>query len=253
MGVLLMRLVFLAFLALTGTIIYNALYLQDQHGPTALSASQPPKVIGAPSTPSLPAPSPARYAAPAVHLDPTETPKLPPASTDLPPTPPPSADAEVPELLIKAVQRELGTRGYDVGPADGKLTDKTRAAISAYQEREGLPVTGQASDELLRHILLGDSVAPAAATTGSVEAKNDAGSGKSSGGDPSVKAVQQVLADLGYAPGPVDGTMGASTTHAIIAFQHDRKIRETGRITPELLRELKRVTGRDLAKTAATP
>ena len=39
-----------------------------------------------------------------------------------------------------------------------------------------------------------------------------------------MKAVQQILADLGYAPGPVDGAMGAATTHAITAFQHDRKI-----------------------------
>ncbi len=246
MGVLFARLVFLAFLALTGTIIYNALYLQD-HGPATLSASQPAKVIGSPNPPSLPSPSPARDAPPAVHLEPVETAKLPPASTDLPPVPAPPPDAEAPELLVKAVQRELATRGYDVGPADGKLTDKTRAAISAYQEHEGLPVTGKASDDLLRHILLGDSAAPAA-TTGSVEGGNDA-----NGGDPSVKAVQQILADLGYAPGPVDGTMGASTTHAIIAFQHDRKIRETGKITPELLRELKRVTGRDLTKTAARP
>jgi peptidoglycan hydrolase-like protein with peptidoglycan-binding domain len=255
MGVVIARLVFLAFLALTGTIIYNALYLQDQHGPATISASQSPKVIAGPSVPSLPSPSPARYAAPAAPLDPVETAKLPPASTDLPPPPPPSVEVEAPELLVKAVQRELATRGYDVGPADGKLNDKTRAAISAYEGHEGLPVTGKASDDLLRHILLGDSAAPAAATV-SVEAGNDAtapAKAKADNANPSVKAVQQVLADLGYAPGPVDGAMGASTTHAIVAFQHDRKIRETGKITPELLRELKRVTGRDLAKTAATP
>ncbi len=253
MGVLLARLVFLAFLALTGTIIYNALYLQDQHGPAAVSASPPPKVITGPGTPSLPSPSPARYAAPAVHLDPAETAKLSPASTDLPSTPPPSGQAEAPELLVKAVQRELATRGYDVGPPDGKLNDKTRAAISAYEEHEGLPVTGKASDDLLRHILLGDGLAPASATTGSVGPGDDSGNAKAEGANSSVKAVQQVLADLGYAPGPVDGTMGSSTTRAILAFQHDRKMRETGKITPELLRELKRVTGRDPTKTAATP
>ncbi len=56
MGVVIARLVFLAFVALTGTIIYNALYLQDQHGPAALSASQPPKVIA--STNSSPLLSP---------------------------------------------------------------------------------------------------------------------------------------------------------------------------------------------------
>ena len=109
---------------------------------------------------------------------------------------------------------------------------------------------------MLRHILLGDSAKPASATTGSVAPEGDAATpakGKSDAADSSVEAVQQVLAELGYAPGPVDGAMGASTTHAITAFQHDRKMRETGRITRELLRELKRVSGRDLTKTAAVP
>ncbi len=65
------------------------------------------------------------------------------------------------------------------------------------------------------------------------------------------RRCSNVLADLGYAPGPVDGAWGPATAHAITAFQHDRKMAETGRITPELLRELKRVTGRDLTKMAA--
>ncbi len=242
MGVVITRLVFLAFLGLTGTIIYNALYLQDQHGPAAISAAQPPRVIAGTSAPTAP----------------VEVAKLPPVRTDLPPLPPQAAaEGGAPELLIKAVQRELSARGYDVGAADGKPSDKTRAAISAYQGSQGLPVTGAASDELLHHILLGDSAKPSAAT-GSVTAEDDAAArapAKAKADDPnsSVKAVQQILADLGYAPGLVDGAMGASTTHAITAFQHDRKIHETGRITPELLRELKRVTGRDLTKTAAKP
>jgi peptidoglycan hydrolase-like protein with peptidoglycan-binding domain len=242
MGVVIARLVFLAFVALTGTIIYNALYLQDQQGHALISASQPPKVIARP--PSSAALSNAAAA-------PVEQAKLPPVSTDLP-SPPPPADKGAPALLIKAVQRELATRGYDVGPADGKLNDKTRAAISAYEASEGLPVTGQASDDLLRHILLGDSVKPGAATGSVVDASNSSPVKATDGSNP-VKVVQQVLADLGYAPGPVDGAMGSSTKHAIMAFQRDRKIRETGRITPELLRELKRVTGRDVTKTAATP
>jgi peptidoglycan hydrolase-like protein with peptidoglycan-binding domain len=249
MGVVIARLVFLAFVALTGTIIYNALYLQDQHGPAVISSSQPLKVIASTSPPR------SVSAGPAAPTAPVEAAKLPPVSTDLP-SPPPAAQNGPPELLIKAVQRELSTRGYDVGAADGKLNDKTRAAISAYQGHEGLPVTGQASDDLLRHILLGDSAKPASATTGSVAPEGDAATpakAKSDAADSSVKAVQQVLADLGYAPGPVDGAMGASTTHAITAFQHDRKMRETGRITPELMRELQRVSGRDLTKTAAAP
>jgi peptidoglycan hydrolase-like protein with peptidoglycan-binding domain len=222
MGVLATRLVFLAFVGLTGSIIYNALYLQEQHG-TAAS-----RQVATPASPAS-----------------IEIVKLPPVSTDLPPL---EAGEGGAELLVKAVQRELATRGYDVGPEDGKPSDKTRAAISAYEKGRGLPVTGVATDALLRDILLGGSVQPAGAT-GSVDAEK-ALSPKAKE-DVKVKAVQQILADLGYAPGPVDGALGGATTRAINAFQHDRKIAQTGRITPELLRELKRVTGRDLAKTAA--
>jgi peptidoglycan hydrolase-like protein with peptidoglycan-binding domain len=233
MGVVAARLVFLAFLGLTGSIIYNALYLQDPHS-TGLAAASPPRQVT-----TAPVSSP-----------PVEVAKLPPVSTDLPPL---EVEEGSPQLLLRAVQRELAARGFDVGPADGKASDKTRAAISAYEKGQGLAVTGVATDSLLRHILLGASLEPSVAT-GSVA---DANGGSAKPGKPkegsTVKAVQQILADLGYAPGPVDGAPGEATTRAIGIFQRDRKIAETGRITPELLRELKRVTGRDLTKTAAKP
>ena len=226
MGVVATRLVFLAFVGLTGSIIYNALYLQELHGSAALTAAS-------------------RQVSTPVSAPPVEVVTLPPVSTDLPAL---EAGEGRAELLLKAVQRELASRGYDVGPADGKPSDKTRAAISAYEKSRGLPVTGVATDELLRDILLGASVQPAGAT-GSVDAEK-ALSPKAKE-DAKVKTVQQILADLGYAPGAVDGALGGATTRAINAFQHDRKIAQTGRITPELMRELKRVTGRDLTKTAA--
>lgn len=218
MGVVTARLMFLAFVGLTGSIIYNALYLQDLYSTDPLATP----LRGAPASSSV------------------EMATLPPVSTDLPPL---GGEKGGSELVTRAVQRELATRGFDVGPADGKPSDKTSAAISAYQKAHGLPITGVATDELLHHILLGDAVQPAGAT-GSVADGH-------AGGSSDVKAVQNVLADLGYAPGTVDGAWGPATARAITAFQHDRKMRETGRITPELLRELKRVTGRDLTKMAA--
>ena len=66
-----------------------------------------------------------------------------------------------------------------------------------------------------------------------------------------MRAIQQILADLGYSPGPIDGAMGDATSRAISAFQHDRKLPETGTITPKLLGELERVTGRDTGKLLA--
>ncbi|MGZ5849293.1 MAG: peptidoglycan-binding domain-containing protein [Methyloceanibacter sp.] len=68
-----------------------------------------------------------------------------------------------------------------------------------------------------------------------------------------MRAVQHILADLGYAPGPIDGAVGSTTERAISAFQRDRKIVVSGRISPELLGEIKRVTGRDLAEASAAP
>lgn len=241
MGVVTARIVFLAFLGLTGTIIYNALYLQE-HGPRGMAAAVP--ATGTTTTAQI------------VHVEPPPNPQVEhaasvqpksvaPVSTDLAPL---DAGKGESQLVVRAVQRELSARGYDVGQVDGNLSDKTRAAISAFQSKEGLPVTGLPSDDLLRQILLGDSVTPAAAT-GSVGAPDSIAANITESAK--VMGVQQTLADLGYAPGPIDGAWGANTSSAISAFQRDRGLAETGQITPELLGELQRVTGHDLTRTAS--
>jgi len=240
MGVVTARLVFLAFLGLTGTIIYNALYLQG-HDPRGMAASEP-ATSSTTEAQIVHVEPPAN--APVERMASVQAKSVPPVSTDLAPLDPGKGESR---LVVRAVQRELAARGYDVGQVDGSLSDKTRAAISTFQSKQGLPVTGVPSDDLLRQILLGDSVAPA--STGSVAAPDSvAGNAAESA---TVKEVQQILADLGYAPGPIDGAWGANTASAVSAFQRDRNIAETGQITPELLNELRRVTGRDLTKTAS--
>jgi len=245
MGIVTARLVFLAFFGLTGTIIYNALYLQE-HGPkgapTAATTTARKVVSDRQAPPAPPATSLSEQATTSVEPQGVAS-----VSTDLPPLDPGTGESQ---LVVRAVQRELAARGYDVGQVDGTLSDETRAAISAYQSKQGLAVTGIPSDELLRQILLGDSVESAAAT-GSVAAS---GSIEANAAETTtVKGIQQVLADLGYAPGPVDGAWGANTARAVSAFQRDRNIAQTGQITPELLHEVHRATGRDLTKTAARP
>ncbi len=254
MGLLLQRLVFLGFIGLTAAITYNALYLQEQRNQTVV-----PKVIRGELPPPI-RPS-------AVAVTRIEPPKIPAVTTDLPPL----QGQEAPEQLVAAIQRELSSRGYGTGAAaDGKLTNETRNAISAYQKDKGLTVTGKPSDELLRYILLGESM-PAPASTGSVtpkavkqsaaEAKPAPKPVKQASAEPkadakadaSVKQAQQMLADLGYAPGPVDGAMGAETERAIAAFQRDRKLAETGRVSPQLLKEMRAVTGKEIASGASRP
>lgn len=247
MGVVTARLVFLAFFGLTGTIIYNALYLQEHAPRGAASTTTAHKAAG--ESPTVPRSATSRTPE-AMSTEATTSAKpesVAPVSTDLPPLDPGTGESQ---LVIRAVQRELAARGYDVGPLDGALSDKTRAAISTYQSAQGLAVTGVPSDELLRQILLGDSLESAAAT-GSLAASDSIETQAAESA--TVKGVQQVLADLGYAPGPIDGEWGENTSRAIAAFQRDRDIAETGQITPDLLGELRQVSGRDFTKIATHP
>ncbi|MGI8594169.1 MAG: peptidoglycan-binding domain-containing protein [Solirubrobacteraceae bacterium] len=54
---------------------------------------------------------------------------------------------------------------------------------------------------------------------------------KGSTGQP-VRDLQQGLKDLGYDPGPVDGTFGADTEAAVKAFQSNRGITADGVVGP---------------------
>jgi hypothetical protein len=53
---------------------------------------------------------------------------------------------------IRAIQRQLNELGYNAGMADGIAGARTRAAIAAYQRKNGMPEDGSASTWLLEHI-----------------------------------------------------------------------------------------------------
>lgn len=50
------------------------------------------------------------------------------------------------------LQQRLTAAGYDTGGADGVIGARTEAAISAWQQRQGLPVTGRPSRDLLARL-----------------------------------------------------------------------------------------------------
>ena len=52
----------------------------------------------------------------------------------------------------QALQRALTSAGFDTGGTDGVMGAKTKAAIAAYQQAAGLPVTGEPSMDLLRRL-----------------------------------------------------------------------------------------------------
>lgn len=61
--------------------------------------------------------------------------------------------------------------------------------------------------------------------------------------DGRIESVQRVLAELGYAPGSIDGQLNSATRRAIEDFQIDRGLPVTGDISPRFLDELSAVSG----------
>jgi len=56
-----------------------------------------------------------------------------------------------------------------------------------------------------------------------------------------VREIQQILTDLGYEPGPIDGLYGSKTRAAIQAFQRENDLEPKGSATPRVLEALKKV------------
>ena len=107
----------------------------------------------------------------------------------------------------------------------------------SYQKAVGLEVTGEASSELVEHIRFTREVSEASLFTGTVDPSVDAEQRAD------IRRVQTGLAELAYFPGAINGEMSETTRRAIVAFQHDRKLPETGEITPALLDELAKLSG----------
>ena len=59
---------------------------------------------------------------------------------------------EIQKKEIREIQKKLALLGFDPGPADGIFGRKTSHAISQYQAKQGLPVTGAVSRELLESL-----------------------------------------------------------------------------------------------------
>jgi peptidoglycan hydrolase-like protein with peptidoglycan-binding domain len=78
--------------------------------------------------------------------------------------------------VLRAVQRELGRRGYNPGIANGVANVTTRVAIMAYQRDHGLPLTGEASDALLKAIVFANAgtVGATGNSIGAAQGKHEA-------------------------------------------------------------------------------
>jgi Putative peptidoglycan binding domain len=55
---------------------------------------------------------------------------------------------------LKLVQQRLQAEGVYVGPIDGEMNTQTEAALRAYQQKHGLPVSSAADEATLKQLQL---------------------------------------------------------------------------------------------------
>ena len=136
---------------------------------------------------------------------------------------------------IRAIQRELNLRGYEVGTTDGRRGLVTEAAIMAFEYDHGLALTAEPTDALLMQVLM-ETARPEPRRRASVELSASA--------ELVVRKVQQQLAAAGYMAGKPTGRLDEDTVRAIREFEGDQRIPETGRVSGQLVAKLALLKGK---------
>ncbi len=101
----------------------------------------------------------------------------------------------------------------------------------------GIEPDGKPTADLVEHIKFTREVSEASLFTGSIEPDPDAEARAR------IRRVQTGLAELAYSPGEISGEMNSQTRDAIVSFQRDHKLPETGEVTDELIAELSKTSG----------
>jgi len=211
-------------MALVGTALVNAIYLQESKHPAPLFAGGETDQISPVTTAAIPKPR-------EIFLEKSDR--------------PPAADP-----LVAEIQRHLTARGYYNAEIDGLMGARTRAAIGLYQRSVSATVTNEASRALLEHIRLSvpdkEYHAKARERVAEAEKKAEAAAGIQSANadvdhvinDPlRIKQVQQALSRLGYDL-VADGVVGRNTRLAIAEFKEQHGLKGEDLVTLALYNEL---------------
>jgi len=193
-------------------ISVNALYLQSGKHPAPMFSHQPAGVRTASLSADLDAaPAGLPAAIPSPERD---------DATAAPP----------PDNLISAIQTALKVRGLYTDAVDGAMGPATRAAISAYEQKMGLDVTGAPSVGLLASLSSPAPTPPKAPQTASAQTTAPSKA--------LLQRLQKALVAAGYGPITVDGLYGSETAGAIRRYQLDHGMSVNGTVSDPLLARL---------------
>lgn len=155
--------------------------------------------------------------------------------------------------LIEQAQRTMTDLGVYKGPIDGVNGLRTQQAVQLYQQMNGIPASGQITDDLVNQMRFNKQVQDAAKFTGSTQtAAEPTGPAypvmvpaqkvaaiAPPAAEPKIKKVQIALAGLGYAISKLDGSVNEETRSAILKYEMDNGLDMGGGIDPALLKALK--------------
>lgn len=137
--------------------------------------------------------------------------------------------------LVRALQRELKTKGYDPGGQDGQAGLVTRAAIFAFEYDRRLPLTAEPTEKILQALVLGGSIGPDGKRERSYKLSGEARD--------LVKATQRGLKTQGYWSHAIDGRFTTQLSRAIQRFETAQNLPTTGRISGRFMARLARMSG----------
>ena len=204
-------------------IFSNALFMQSGPHPAPIFATRPLLTAAPPAAPVRP-----RVAEPVQVVSPA---------------------ADVPQRsrvqLIADIQRELTRRGYYDGTADGVWGAKTDAGARDFAQAVGLRINPEASEDLLRALLVAKPKSATTAAAISAPVRNDPIADLIAP-TKRVLAIQRALSDFGYGQIKPTGAYDPETRVAIEKFERDHKLPVTGQISDRFVRELSAMTGRPL-------
>lgn len=128
---------------------------------------------------------------------------------------------------VRSLQLLLATAGFSPGPIDGIFGGLTESAVSRYQSVNSLAATGSVNQTLLD--LLSETTTPPDV----ILQVGDRGA--------EVQALQELVALVGFSPGPFDGIFGSGTARAVHRFQGVHGLPGDGTVNQQTLDKMNEI------------
>lgn len=145
---------------------------------------------------------------------------------------------------VTSLQKDLAVLGYYVNSIDGSFGAKTRDAVIKFQKSQGLKTDGVVG-----------SITKAALTKALTKESSKSGDLALGSQGSAVTKLQKDLAGLGFYTNSVDGSFGAKTRDAVVAFQKSNGLKTdgvVGSITSSALNKALTTTTSKAKKTTVT-